>query len=330
MATNKAHFKAIKVTDLYDVKEGDIIPTSDLLLSSDTKAVQFELIDPNADSDSRVIIEPGTYTLYDAGYGEIKHKPMELNNDRVESKYASLEQIVNIANKFFSKLDIYNKRGMFPKRAALLWGPPGNGKTTSLLSAISKFKTQNTVTIFWPTAVLRAHHVKEFLNNVNFKNIERFIMVVEDIGGGERTYTGDKMPVDSELLAMLDNSTGTFTIPSMIFATTNYPGNLIEPLLRTGRFDDIIEVKAPTGEQRKELLEFFSGTELLNVHEDNRTALEEIAKSKYDSFSISDLKELPLKSELEDITLLQAINLVHNRIKNIKVDFQKEKESLGF
>jgi ATP-dependent 26S proteasome regulatory subunit len=183
-----------------------------------------------------------------------------------------------------------------------------------------------TVAIVWPTAMLRSNHVKEFLNNAMYKDVKKMIFIIEDVGGGEKQYQGGKMPVDSELLSLLDNSTNTFTIPTIMLATTNYPANLLEPLLRTGRFDDLIEIKAPNGDQRVALMKFFAG-DLLEV---DAAILVELLKSKYDKLSVSDLIEIPLKAELEDTTMSVALDNLMERKRLIEEDFAASRRSMVF
>jgi len=329
MKESKSFFKVKNITDLNQFTDGQELPTSDLLLHNNERVVQFEYVDEGS-SDGRLTVEPGVFTMKLDKYDDIVLSEVVFNKDKIVVEYASTEKIIGVADKLFTKLDIYKKRGYHPQRATLLWGAPGQGKTSSIIAAVNKYSEEKTFTLLWPTAVFKAYHVKEFLQKLNLDAIDKLILVIEDIGGGEVEFRGSKVPVDSELLAMLDKSTELFTVPTLILATTNYPANLMEPLLRTGRFDDIMEISGPDGSQRKTLLEFFCGPELLDLL-NNREALEEIVKNKYDDFSVSDLKELPLKAELEELSLLDALSALITRKELIKNEFEKNKnKNLGF
>jgi len=329
MKESNSFFKVKKITDLNQFNEGQELPTSDLLLHNNERIVQFEYIDEGS-SDGRLKVEPGVFTMKMDKYDDIILSEVVFNKDKIVVEYASTEKIIGLADKLFTKLDIYKKRGYNPQRATLLWGAPGQGKTSSIIAAVNKYSEEKTFTLLWPTAVFKAYHVKEFLQKLNLDNIDKLILVIEDIGGGEAEFRGNKVPVDSELLAMLDKSTELFTVPTLILATTNYPANLMEPLLRTGRFDDIMEISGPDGGQRKTLLEFFCGSELLDIA-DNKEVLEEITKSKYEDFSVSDLKELPLKAELEDLSLHEALAALISRKELIKNEFaNKKNKNVGF
>jgi SpoVK/Ycf46/Vps4 family AAA+-type ATPase len=320
-------FRVKKITDPSNFKLDDTIPVSDYLMTTeDNKVVQFEYVDPNARQDKKNEVTSGLYSLYvDKETHDIRHRPIIFNADKILKDYSYTEKIGSLVDKFFNKIHVYEKRDIFPKRAALLYGDPGLGKTSSIIDTVNKYMDGSTVAIVWPTATLRSSHVKEFFSESIFKDVKRLIFIIEDIGGGEKQYLGDKMPVDAELLSLLDNSNATFTIPTMILATTNYPSNLLEPILRTGRFDDLLEVPAPNSTQRSSLLKFFS-EDLLAT---NEGILDEIQKTKYDKLSVSDLKEISLKAELDDTTMMTALTSLMERKRLVEEDFAKMKKAMG-
>lgn len=328
MECKNKHFRVKKITNVGNLEEGDVLPTSDyVMFSNDDDVVQFEFVDPDSDNNKPTITK-GIYKLGLDQYGSVVHKPLEITSDTLLKEYDFTASINKSVDRFFTKLDVYKKRNMFPKRAMLLHGPAGTGKSSSIIEAIKRYTKEDTAAIIWPTAALKSYHVHEFLSEVVYKDVKNLILVIEDIGGVE-IELGHKMAADAELLGLLDNSLGTFQIPTKIIATTNFPGNLVEPLLRTGRFDEIFEVPAPNSDQRVKLLEFFAG-EVDDSRLKLSEALVEIKKDKYKEFSVSDLKEIPLKAELDDMSMLDVLNALNKRKEAIKASFEKSRAKLGF
>jgi SpoVK/Ycf46/Vps4 family AAA+-type ATPase len=321
---NKSHFKLKKVTSLEDLRAGNVeVPTSDYAITTDKEFIQFEFVDESTD-DGKPILNKGVYELAEGQMGDIVLKELHVNPDKILKEYSVAETVKGLLHKVFDKLHVYEKRKSFPKRAALLYSAPGCGKTSSILEAITEYVEKDTAVIFWPTAKLRSYHVIDFLKEVEYRGASKLILVVEDVGGYEHNV-GEKVPVDASLLAMLDNSTGAFKVPTMVLATTNYPGNLAEPLLRTGRFDDLVEVKGPNADQRVDLIKFFA-EDLVSKEPGIE---EELRKDKYKDFSVSDIKEIILKSELEDIPLKVVLEILHKRKEVLKANFEN-RSSLGF
>ncbi len=249
------------------------------------------------------------------------------SSDSVLDSFIHTEDINKRIDCFFNKIDVYKSLGYdVPQRKMLLYGPAGSGKSTSLSKVAKRYTEGNSSTcvIVWPTSKFEAYEVKDFIRTFDYKNVERMILIIEDIGGVE-AQTDRAQPTDSSLLALLDNQEKTFKIPTFVIATTNFPemflGNLTN---RPGRFDDKIEVGYPPAKFRVEFIKFFSKEPLLDK------SLEDIILSKKcEEFTPAHLKEVVIRSAIYDKTKLEVVNEMIEEIERYKKAFSKQK-SMGF
>lgn len=126
-------FKVKKVTNLSDLKEGDEISESDIALYSENKMIQFEMVKEN-DELPPTEVKPGIWAVTKTMAGMVLTKA-EFNHEKLLSEYIQTEKIEKVANCFFNKLDVYEKRGLgIPRRCILLFGNPGcHAKGTEIL-----------------------------------------------------------------------------------------------------------------------------------------------------------------------------------------------------
>lgn len=301
---------------------GDKLSESDFAsLTPDGQFVQMKYIEEALVKP--FIIKHGLFTIQKKG-GEFYLKPTEFIEDRILDTFVHTEDISNKINCFFNKLDIYKKYGFeVPKRAILLYGPAGTGKST-LINKVSKqyLKDESVAVIIWPTDKYEAYEVKDFLKTFDYKDIKKLIFIIEDIGGVE--VDAVRMKSDSSLLSLLDNQEKTFKIPTLILATTNFPANFLGNLTnRPQRFDDKIEVDYPPKEYRVKLLEFFLEKPL---DDEVRSIIESI---KCKDFTPAHIKEIVIRSEIYDKTILEVINEMIKEIEIYNKAFSKQK-SMGF
>ena len=210
------------------------------------------------------------------------------------------------------------------KRNMLLYGPPGTGKTTVLAKICNKYYNQGkTAVVIFPTEKFEAYEVKDFIKTFHYEGVERFILVMEDVGGVEMEEV--RRSSDSGLLSLLDNQEKTLKIPTLIIATTNFPevfmGNLTN---RPGRFDDKIKADYPTGEARVKLAEFFIKRKLSEVES-------KILESKSASeLSPAHIKESIIRSVIHEKTLEAALKEVIKEIDDYTKAFDDKGKGLGF
>jgi len=264
-----------------------------------------------------------------ASTGGLEMAKIEIRTRDLLDTIDNTSKIIKEARMFFKKLHIYEKRKRPKKRGVLLYSKPGMGKS----SAISKFcldfvkEDPGTVIISWPTSDIEPEQVARFLSaqSVYTKECTRLVLIIEDIGGGEREGQHERQGVSSGLLNLLDGVDVTFKLPTFIVATTNHPENLLEALAdRPGRFDLMIELMPPSLDERLKLLAFIASRDLTKVEKDA------LATKGAELFSIAHLEEIVDRAELHDKTFPQVIKELIDHKKRFEQDFANKNQKMGF
>ncbi|MEW9701973.1 AAA family ATPase [Paenibacillus sp. SI8] len=198
-----------------------------------------------------------------------------MKDDVKEEIYRSIDQFFAQDRAFFRDYQIPYKRGI------LLYGKPGNGKTTLVKSIAGSVKAP---VAYWQ---ITEHTCSDSMQEVfqAAANMSPMILVIEDI---------DSMPerARSYFLNLLDGATsqeGMFVI-----GTTNYPDRIDPALMnRAGRFDRAYEIKLPDEELRLTYLEQKGMDKLLNKEMMRTTA------KLTEGFTFAQLNELYVSSALE-------------------------------
>jgi SpoVK/Ycf46/Vps4 family AAA+-type ATPase len=321
-------FVVKKITSIEDLISGkaEFIPESDITFQTKDQIIQLDLYD-EAKTKDKYTIKPGVFIFESTNSGMIL-SPIELRRNKVLESIGATDEILKEGDKFFSRLDIYERRSLIAKRAILLMSAPGIGKTAAINLTCHKYreKDNKTCVIVWNTASIKSRDVLDFLMaDSEFKDVSKLIMIMEDIGGGSvDEYDGPK-GVDASMLNLLDGVGNPFqNVPTFIIATTNHPEQVAEALIdRPGRFDKCLELKSPSQEEAIQLYKFFLDAEL---DEDTIKAAEIAAKNK---FSIAHISESITRSELDDTTVLEAVNSLVEHKKKFKKAFSKVK-GMGF
>lgn len=161
--------------------------------------------------------------------------------------------------EFISKEDWYNKRGIPYKRGYLLYGPPGNGKTSMLLGIANHFKKN--IYFLDMNEVSEDSQLISLFNNVN----EGSILVFEDIDACYSNRNSESKISFSSMLNCLD---GAFSKHGLIvIMTTNHIEKLDPALIRDGRIDVKINMKNPSKKYINEYLNLFYN-ENIEIKED--------------------------------------------------------------
>jgi hypothetical protein len=268
-------------------------------------------------------VKPGIWSIQKTSKG-LQLLPTSFISDKILESFVSTKNITDKIDCFFNKIPIYAELGFeVAKRAALLYGPAGSGKSTTITVVANKYSADNkTAVIIWHTDKFEAYDVKDFIKSFSYVGIEKLILIVEDIGGSEISET--RFRSDSSLLSLLDNQEKTFVLPTFILATTNYPENFMGNLTnRPNRFDDKIEVGYPSSAQRKALLEFFTKTAL----ETNVSDL--IVSHKTKEFSPAHIREIVIRHKIYDKSMETVINEMYEEIETYKNAFTKPSK-MGF
>ncbi len=153
----------------------------------------------------------------------------------------------------------FKEMGIRPPRGVLLYGPPGTGKTL-LAKAIATESQANFISVKGPELVSKWVGESEKGIRQVFKKARQVAPVVVffdelDSIASARGSMGDSGVTERMVNQLLTELDGIESMKDVVFVgATNRP-DLIDPgLMRPGRIDKVIEVKAPNERAREEIL----------------------------------------------------------------------------
>jgi len=320
----KGYFKLLKKTLFTEIDKDTTFSESDLCFQDDNSIYQFRYTE--AEIEYKKKLEPGIFSLIQVN-NKVTTKKTEFRNRKLLTSVVNTQAIKAESDAFFDNLDIYKELEQPMARKILMYSDPGMGKTAAITEYCKEAYNNDpgTVVLVWPTAEIESTDVSKFLSKFSeyTKKCTRLILVMEDIGGGEREGYAGSRSVDSAMLDLLDGLQVTFKLPTLILATTNYPQNLLSALAdRPGRFDLILQLKPPSFQEQLDLVQFISKQP---VDDDTKEALEKFAKG----FSIAHLLEVVIRSRLHKKPLAETIKEVYNHRDKFKKNFESGK-GVGF
>ncbi len=182
--------------------------------------------------------------------------------------FRSIDEFFKEEGQFFKEYGLPYKRGI------LLYGSPGNGKTTLVKSITGSTKAP---VVYWQiTEFTGSHSIQSVFGIVT--RLAPAILVIEDI---------DSMPeyTRSIFLNTLDGAQSREGL--FIIGTTNYPEKIDPALInRAGRFDRAYEIPAPSEKQR---IQYLSKLDIKQIF--TKEELTDAAK-RSKGLSMSQLNEL--------------------------------------
>lgn len=283
--------------------EADACPESDLSACLVSRQVSTDL------GDKRVEIPSGCYHYYDPAYDPGKIVPFELREEKAINR-ADFNKMEEDLSNFLNKKDVYTKNGIFYKRGYLLYGEPGEGKTTIIRQLVQEGPLKDALVFF-------VHQVpsNDFLDNLRkYENDRLKVFVYEEL----TTLVPDQKS-SQKLLGFLDGETSIDN--TVVIATTNYahdlPGNIVD---RPSRFDYLHEVKAPNEGEINQLVKNFTGN-----------TPEEVEAQDLVGLSTAAIKEVCVVSLMREISISRALEVFNQRTKVISNNFSKSGDkSIGF
>lgn len=212
--------------------------------------------------------EDGVETSKDKITNLVNREEVFLEESIKKEIYRSIDEFFSESKEFYRKYNIPYKRGI------LLYGKPGNGKTTLVKSIANSISAP---VAYWQiTEYTSSYSIKEVFSSVS--KMAPMVLVIEDI---------DSMPehVRSYFLNTLDGATSKEGI--FLIGTTNYPEKIDPALInRAGRFDRAYELKLPTKEMRSNYLRKKNIQQFITTND-----LEKVVQASKD-FSFAQLNEL--------------------------------------
>lgn len=159
------------------------------------------------------------------------------------------------------------------KRALLLYGPPGGGKTTSLKAMFSLLRKKNITCLYLTDATFRNHSLESVFDFIN-KYLSPCLIGFEDIDliGEDRSHSKG---IIGSLLSVL-NGVEDYQKPIAIIGTTNRADILDDAVTRPCRFDRKLKIDYPTTKALRQMFQNMTGKVAPNIIQqsvDNRNKL---------------------------------------------------------
>jgi SpoVK/Ycf46/Vps4 family AAA+-type ATPase len=199
--------------------------------------------------------------------------PIEIRDDEYVSVKGISNDIIRDIKWFVENEALYSKLNIMYKYGLLLYGPPGEGKTSLIRDILSKHMPEGAVAIM----IGNKFPEPSFMNHIKLTLKDRFkIFVFEEISH----LTSDRYHCLEQLLSFLDGEDSMNK--SIIIGTTNYPeqlpGNIVN---RPSRFDKIYKVGSLSEEDRTSMLTRFllrapTASEVINTYGKSTAMIKEI------------------------------------------------------
>lgn len=235
-----------------------------------TKLYELRVISKNNDTDITIYTTKNNWGYRWQAVSKRLLRPLDTIYINNQLKTKLIKQL----EKFYSSRAMYERYGVTWKRVHLFHGPPGTGKTSTVLAIASHFK-QN-IAKFTLTPGVSSQDIETLFTTVP----QDTIMVLEDI---DALFTGRNAEQGVDFSTILNCIDGIATTNGLVlFMTTNHLEKLDQALIRPGRIDMTAEFGYPT---RPELEQALKSLAPQYSHEH-----EEFLDTKCDGLSIAGLQ----------------------------------------
>lgn len=258
------------------------------------------------DSDEPSVELPGGVYNYERSTHLLPERlePTNLRQDSYHRLPGVFDPLSEDINNFVKGESIYRQLGFQYRRGILLFGSPGNGKTSLIREILKTHFTAKDLVIFADRVPSR-HFVRVMRETL----AQRFkVIVFEELAA---TLKGSAL---DQTLAFLD---GELSLDRcLILATTNYPeqlpGNIVD---RPSRFDKLYRLSDPNENGRKILLQNYLGMEI---------ETQDIEATE--GLSAAALREVCLLVKLRSVSISEAAKQLRNHRDLVKREFGNVKE----
>lgn len=259
-------------------------------------------------SDRAAELPAGAYMYRPGGMSHPERLiPVDLRNEGAVDIDGLTADIKRDIADFLANEPLYREDNSMYKIGFLLYGPPGNGKTTIIRNLLKYKFPEDAVTIFL----------------YNLPSVEFCTKVSESLKSRLKIFVFEELMtvIDSMPLHMVLNFLdGEQSIDkSIVFATTNYPEKMPANLVdRPSRFDKRYKLGNPKSADRTKLLEFYLK---------RSPTVEELAVTR--GLSIASLKEATRLVRIRKLDFTTAVKTLKDFSETVKKEFAEMKQ-VGF
>lgn len=197
--------------------------------------------------------------------------------------YESIKVELRIVSDIMRNPEKYHSLGVTTPKGILLYGEPGIGKTLMAKSLIEESGRK-------AFTIRKDKPDGEFVNFIRetFEQAKKDAPSIVFLDDMDKFANEDYMHRDAEeyvtVQACIDETKG---VEVFVLATANQSEDLPDSLKRPGRFDKVIEMRSPEGEEAEEIVKYFLSTKKISGEVDYR----EIARI-LDGRSCADLETI--------------------------------------
>ncbi len=174
------------------------------------------------------------------------------------------QELIEVVEWPLKKQDAFKRIGITPPRGVLIWGPPGCGKTL-LARAVATESEANFISVKGPELLSKWVGESEKAIREVFRKARTaapaiiFFDEIDAIAPTRGRSTGDSHVTERVISQLLTEMDGLESMKDIIvLAATNRPDLIDRALLRTGRFDRFVYVRAPDAKSRREIFDIYT------------------------------------------------------------------------